>query len=114
MRIMLRRWISLTTALITAAIPAIAWADTTLPNPLGESNLQVILGTVLQGLFGVLGSVALLMFIYGGFLWLTSGGNADMITKGKNTIIWAILGIAVIFTAYTIVDVVVKTITGTR
>ena len=80
-------------------------------DPAGTSDIPTILGTLLRSAFGLLGSLALAMFIYGGFLWLTSGGAADRIEKGKNTMVWAILGIAVAFTAYAIVDFVIGTIT---
>ncbi|MDO8622326.1 MAG: hypothetical protein Q7R80_03795, partial [bacterium] len=66
-----------------------------------------ILGNVLRAGFGILGSVALLMFIYGGFVWLTSGGNPEKITTGKNTMVWAVLGIAIIFASYAIVTFVI-------
>jgi hypothetical protein len=82
-----------------------------LPNPLPADDIPTILGVLLRSAFGLLGSLALAMFIYGGFLWLTSGGAADRIEKGKNTMVWAVLGIAVAFTAYAIVDFVIGTIT---
>lgn len=81
---------------------------TILPNPLGEvTDISQIVGNVLRALFGILGSIALLMFIYGGFTWLTSGGAAEKIQKGKDTMVWAVLGIAIVFAAYTIVNFVI-------
>jgi hypothetical protein len=84
-------------------------ARTILPNPLGEgvTDISQIVGNVLRALFGILGSIALLMFIYGGFTWLTSGGVAEKIQKGKDTMVWAVLGIAITFAAYTIVNFVI-------
>lgn len=87
-------------------------ATVELPNPLPADDLPTILGIVLRTAFGLLGSLALAMFVYGGFLWLTSGGSADRIEKGKNTMVWAVLGIAVAFTAYAIVDFVIAAITS--
>jgi len=80
--------------------------------PSGVSSVPQLLGNVLRALFGVLGSIALLMFIYGGFLWLTSGGEAEKIKKGKDTMVWAILGIAIIFSSFAIVSFVINRLTA--
>lgn len=93
----------------SSCVPA---ADGGLPNPLSASDLPTIIGIVLRSAFGLLGSLALAMFIYGGFLWLTSGGSPERIEKGKNTMIWAVLGVAVAFTAYAVVDFVIGAITS--
>jgi uncharacterized membrane protein YjfL (UPF0719 family) len=46
------------------------------------------------------------MFVYGGFTWLTSGGSAERIKKGKDILVWAVIGLVVIFASYTAVDFV--------
>ena len=73
-----------------------------LTNPLKSDNLPELIGYLIQALLGIVGSLALVMFIYGGIMWLTSGGNPDQVKKGKQTIIWAIMGLVVIFSAYAI------------
>jgi len=50
------------------------------------------------------------MFIYGGLTWMLSGGNEELVKKGKNTVMWAALGIALIFTSYALVRFVIETI----
>lgn len=88
-------------------------SSTALPNPLGTvTDISQIVGNVLRAMFGILGSIALLMFIYGGFTWLTSGGEAEKIKKGKDTMVWAVLGIAITFAAYTIVNFVIDALTS--
>jgi len=88
----------------------------TLGNPLQEGKSQAIstgelFGRIIQAMLGVVGSIALVMFIYGGFLWLTSGGSADKIKKGRETLVWAILGLVVVFTSYIILSYVLTAIT---
>lgn len=85
-------------------------SSTELPNPLPVSDIPSILGNVLRAGFGILGSIALLMFVYGGFVWLTSGGEAEKIKKGKDTMVWAVLGIAIIFASFAIVTFVIDTL----
>lgn len=102
-------FILLATAYSLYAVPALAQA---LPNPLGETSIPKLIGRGLQGLTGVVGSLALAMFLYGGFLWLTAGGNPDRIKKGKEIFIWSVLGLALIFGSYIAVNFVIVTITG--
>lgn len=83
-------------------------------NPLGENktSIPVLLGIVINTVLGIVGSLALVMFIYGGILWMLSAGNAEQVKKGKETLIWAAIGIIVIFSAYALVKLVLTAITG--
>ncbi len=91
--------LSLTPSLVLAVTP-------TLTNPLGTSDVREIVGRVISAALSVVGSLALLIFIYGGFLWLSSPGDTKKVTQGKDTMIWAILGLVIIFGAYVIVRTV--------
>ena len=86
-----------------------------LRNPLGEgrTDLGAIVGEAIQRALTVLGSVTLLVFIAGGVMWLTSGGSEEKVMKGSKTMLYAVIGIAVIFAAYAILNTVIKTLTGT-
>jgi len=80
-----------------------------LDNPLGDSNPnpQQLIGKIINAVLGIVGSLALAMFIYGGFTWMLAGGNSEAVTKGKNILIWATLGLVVIFTSYALVHFVI-------
>ena len=79
-----------------------------LDNPLGEDiTPQSFIGTIIQGVLGIVGSLALAMFIYGGFIWMTAAGNAEQVTKGKNVLVWATLGLVIIFSSYALVRFVI-------
>ena len=87
-----------------------------LPNPLGtgaeKTNIPTLLGNVVKAILGIVGSLALVMFIYGGIIWMTSSGNAEQVTKGKNIVIWATIGLVVIFSAYALVSFVLTKALG--
>lgn len=68
---------------------------------------------VTQIIFALLGSVTLGMFIYGGFVWLTSAGNAKQIEKGKDIFKNTFMGLVIIFGAWTIINLVLLVATGT-
>lgn len=77
-------------------------------NPLGTTDVAAVLGRIVNVFLGLSGSIALLMFVYGGFTWITSGGSAERISQGKNTIVWSIIGIAFIFLSYVILKYIVS------
>ena len=82
-----------------------------LPNPLKTTSIYDILGRVIKAALGLTGAVALVMFIYGGFLMMFSGGNPSAVKKGKDTLVMAVLGLVVIFASYAIVNFVITSIT---
>ncbi len=85
---------------------------TTLTNPLGVTDVNVFIGRVISAVLGMAGAVALVMFVWGGVQWLISGGKPETIKKGKDTLIWATLGIVVIFTSYTLVNAVIAALSS--
>lgn len=74
---------------------------------------QQFIGRIINSALGIVGSLALLMFIYGGFVWLTSAGSSDKVTKGKNILVWATIGLVVIFMSYGATKFVLDKITAT-
>jgi len=92
------------------------WAQQGLPNPLGQQEItkQSVLtfaGKVAKGAIAVSGSIALLLFIYGGFLWLTSQGEPAKIKKGRDGFLWSVVGLAIIFSSYFLVDFLIRGLT---
>jgi len=77
-----------------------------LKSPIGEVTGPELIGRIIKAVLGVVGALALAMFVFGGFTWLTSGGSPDKIKKGKDILMWAVIGLVVIFTSYTLVDFV--------
>lgn len=55
-------------------------------------------------ILGIVGSLALLMFIYGGFMFLISSGNSEKITQAKQIIVSAVIGLIIVFTSYMIIQ----------
>ena len=58
-----------------------------------------------------LGAFSLAMFVLGGFYLLASGGKPEMIKKGKDTLTWAVLGVALILSSYVILKLIIETLT---
>jgi len=73
-----------------------------LTNPLGEGydSVNAIIGKAINSVMGIVGSLALLMFVYGGLTWMTSSGSQEKVKKGKDILVWSAVGLVVIFSAY--------------
>ena len=71
-----------------------------------------IFTTIVQTMLFVVGAVAVIMLIYGGFRYVISGGNSANVTAAKNTILYAIVGVIVALLAYAIIDFVLDTVGG--
>ena len=78
-----------------------------LDNPLGTNiTPQIFIGKIIRAILGIVGSLALVMFIYGGFNIMTAAGTAEKVEKGKQILVWATIGLIVIFTSYALVKFV--------
>jgi hypothetical protein len=51
---------------------------------------------------GVLAVVALVLILYAGFTIMTSAGNEDKIATGRQTLIWSVVGLLIIFSSFSI------------
>jgi len=90
-----------------------ASATLTLTNPLGGArDINVIIGRIAKAMITLAGALALLAFIWGGIQMMASGGVAAKHEKGKQTLIWATVGLVLIFTAYTLVNTVISVLTS--
>jgi hypothetical protein len=80
-----------------------------LPNPLGNSVTPAELaGRIIKTLLGLSGAAALVVFVYGGMMFMFSGGNAQRVQSAKNTLVYAALGLAIIFASYAILKFVLQ------
>ncbi len=70
-----------------------------------------IITTITNTLLFVVGALAVIMIIFGGIRYATSGGNAASVTAAKNTILYAIVGLIIAFLAFAAVNWVLGAIT---
>lgn len=78
----------------------------------GAANANSIIKTIINIFSLVVGVIAVIMIIAGGFRYITSGGDSNKITSAKNTIIYAIIGLVVVALAQIIVQFVLNKVTG--
>ena len=75
-----------------------------------KDDLGAIIKQITNVMFFIIGAVSVIMLIYGGIRYTTSGGNANSVTAAKNTVIYSIVGLVISILAYAIVNFVVTNI----
>ncbi|MFA4942437.1 MAG: hypothetical protein WC564_02255 [Patescibacteria group bacterium] len=87
----------------------------TLDNPLAGAGIetpQQLIGRVISAVLGVVGSLALIMFIYGGLVWMTAAGNEKKVMEGRDILMWAAIGLIIIFASYAAVRFLIGEVIG--
>lgn len=95
----------------TASASAKPTVNYTLQNPLGTTSLAGIMGNVIKVFLGIVGALALLVFAYGGIVWMTARGDAGQVKTAQAAIKNGMIGLFVIAFAYTITSGFVKMLT---
>ncbi|HXB12432.1 MAG TPA: pilin [Bacteroidia bacterium] len=72
-----------------------------LPNVVADGNT---VSTVLDIVFMLMGGIAVIMVIFGGFKYVTSGGDPQATARAKDTILYALIGMAVAIFATVILN----------
>ncbi|MFH1173153.1 MAG: hypothetical protein V1692_01325 [bacterium] len=75
---------------------------------------RYIAGGIIEAFLGFLGILFISYMIYGGYTWMTAGGNDDKVSRAKDVIRNAIIGIAVLLAAWGITNFVINALTGTN
>ena len=80
-------------------------------NPKGDvtpASFSKTIAELIKVALQFLGIIFLVLILYAGFLWLTSAGSEDKISKAKKIMAAAIIGSAIILTAYIITSFVLN------
>lgn len=67
-----------------------------------EKDLTTTIGTVVQAVLAMVGTIFLVLTIYAGILWMTASGNEEQVTKAQGIIKAAIIGLFITMSAYAI------------
>lgn len=70
--------------------------------PATEYSLSKIVGIIIQAFLGILGVLFLIYVIYAGYGWMTAQGDEEKVTKAKDTLTRAIIGLIITIGAYAI------------
>lgn len=74
--------------------------------PAQISDLETIFASVLQAAIPLGGIILFIMLLYGGFSYITSGGDAKKAGAARQTLTYAIAGIVVLAAAFLILRII--------
>jgi len=73
-----------------------------------QGGLQTTLNSVINIISVIVGVVAVIMIIFGGFRYITSGGDSTKVTNAKNTILYGLIGLIIVAVAQVLVKFVLN------
>ena len=77
---------------------------------LGTRDVREVVMMIIQIIMGFLGIIAIVIILYGGFVWMTAGGNEDKVATAKKLIIAGLIGLVIILTAFALATFVVNSL----
>lgn len=77
----------------------------------GGVKVKSTVGSIVNWLLFAIGAIAVIMIVWGGIKFATSAGDSNKVTAAKNTILYAVIGLAVAVLAFAIVNFVVNHLT---
>jgi len=69
---------------------------------LGKTDVSTLIGKIIQVALGFVGVIFMILLTYGGFMWMTAGGNEEQVAKAKKLITSATIGLIIVIMAYAI------------
>ena len=65
-------------------------------------SIPTVAGGIIKIFLSLLGVIFVALMLYGGFLWMTARGNQEQVTKAKELITSAVIGLIIVIAAYAI------------
>ena len=78
----------------------------------GTTNINNLIRDVINFFSAIVDIVSVIMIIWGGFKYITSGGDSSNVSGAKNTIIYAVIGLIIVAMAQFIVQFVLDKAIG--
>ncbi len=79
---------------------------------LSATDPRIIIGRIIQIALGFLSTIALVVILYAGFLWMTSEGEDAKIDKAKQLLKNGVIGLAIILSAWGIATFIISKLSG--
>lgn len=78
---------------------------------LGNQDLRETAANLINVLLGILGLIAVVIVLAGGFKWMTAGGNDEKVGEARKMIFSGVIGLAIIMSAWAISLFVINQLT---
>ncbi len=94
------------------ALTALMFASPVYAQSADVTKIQTFIKSIIQILVTLAGLVSAGFFVWGGFGYITSSGNPEMLDRSKKTILYSAIGLAVVLGAFVLTNVVSDLATG--
>jgi hypothetical protein len=74
---------------------------------LGSTDIRQTVASIINVALGLLGIIVVVIIIYGGFLWMTAGGEQEQVEKAGKFIKNGVIGLVIILCAYALAQFIV-------
>ena len=120
----MKKWIIPGLVILGLALPLLAGAQTTAGMQWGVSTFQTeagyggttdlptVIGRIVKIVISLLGLVAAVIIIVGGFKWMTSAGAEEKITEARKLMINGLIGLILVILAYAIATFIISQLGG--
>ncbi|OGH64547.1 MAG: hypothetical protein A3J66_01640 [Candidatus Magasanikbacteria bacterium RIFCSPHIGHO2_02_FULL_47_14] len=75
-----------------------------------EKNVPTLIGNVIGTALSMIAVIFFILMVYGGFLWMTAHGKEEQVTKAKDTVIAAVIGIIIVLGSYAVTNFVFESV----
>ncbi len=100
--------------MVTIGAPSATAQNITIPNPLGSGgkDIPTLIDTIATWLLGIGSTIAVMIVIWAAFLFMTSGGNKERVTKARKTLWYAIIGLTILLLAKGVTSIIQNFLSG--
>jgi len=77
---------------------------------LTSGDVRATIANIIRIAMSLLGIVAVVIILIGGFTWMTAGGNDEKVGEAKKWIFAGVIGLAIILSAYAIATFVIDSL----
>jgi len=79
---------------------------------LGNQDIRIIIANIIRALLGFLGILAVVIIMYGGFVWMGAMGSPEKVQKAQSIIINGVIGLVIILSSLAITQFLINAIGG--
>ena len=75
---------------------------------LASQDIRLVIARIIRVVLSLVGIVFVSLVIYGGIIWMTSGGNSDQVSRAQKILVQAGIGLAIILLSWAITTFVIN------
>jgi hypothetical protein len=97
--------------IVSAAVPTASFGiEYGTYTGLTQTDIRITIANIIRIAMGLLGIMAVLIVLYGGFKWMTAQGDTKAVDEAKKVLIAGIIGLVIIVSAYAIATFVINSL----